>query len=146
MATQKPSMCERRMSNSSTLDWRAIIIACLVSLVGLVVIGFVWGIIGFALYATAGEEGIDTISQGIFGNVIGIFLSLIPIVIGAVYLTRCVSDEIGKHCLVFGVVSLALTVALALAYEDFGFAWNDIVYYLAIVPTALLGQFIGERI
>ncbi len=38
------------------------------------------------------------------------FLSLIHIVIGAAaYLSRSVSDETQKHCLVFGGILLALT-------------------------------------
>jgi hypothetical protein len=45
---------------------------------------------------------------------------------------------------VFGVVILVLNVALAFAFGEFGFTWDQIVYYVAIVPAALLGSVMGS--
>lgn len=125
------------MNDSRTIEWRVIAVAYAISFVAGIVIGGAWGILAFLVASLSSEVVVGVLSSPL-GYILGFVVSLIPVVVGAVYLVRSVDHAESKHCIVFGGVSLALLFAMGLIVGELTFAWHDILYYVAVIPTALI--------
>ncbi len=119
--------------------------ACAIFLSGVLVVAMLWVVLGMTLYAIAGEPGLDAVSDTVLLSVLGCLLLLLPVFVGAWRLSRTVDTQAHRHCLVFGFVALALIGLPALMSGRLSISWQATPYYVAIVPTALLGGLIGRR-
>jgi hypothetical protein len=127
------------MNAIQDIDWRAIAISNVISLIAGAVIGFGWGIIGLVVFATSGEEGIEVVLSPV-GYIVGFIVSLIPVVIGVNHLLQSVAYDELKHCILFAVVNLIISFLFIFAAGDYDFAWHDILYYASIIPTAMISK------
>ena len=120
-------------------------IAGVIFLVGSALVAVLWGVLGMILYSVAGERGLNAVSETAFGYALGSALLLIPVFAGAAKLSHIVARKPHRHCLVFGFVALGLITLPALMSGQWSVTWQTTPYYVAIVPTALLGGFVGTR-
>ncbi len=142
----------KRMSDSllnyaRLIEWRAIAVACVYTLVAGAVVGFGWGLFGAFLMATGGPyrfaDTVFALEDG--AHIIPFALSLLPEVIGGIYLGRVVRRGVFKHCFILGIISLSLSFVMSLALGDVTVESRDLAYFLAIVPAAVLGGVMGDR-
>ena len=125
------------VSDSKETNWRAIASAFIVTFVLEAVTGGVWGVFGLFLFLSGSEGAVKAVLSPT-GYVVGFVVSLVPVVIGTLFLLRSVSHEQKQHCLLLGIFLVSVSLGLGLATHKLDFAWHDIFYYLAIVPTAMI--------
>ncbi len=139
------TIVDDQLTNAPSLDWRAIGSACLVFLIGCGVVVVVWGLLGLTLFAIAGERGLNWLGDTPLGYALGDLLLLLPVLAGAWKLSRAGVEKAMKHCFVFGCVALVLIGLQGVVSGALCLDWHTTPYYLAVVPTALLGGVLGRR-
>jgi hypothetical protein len=152
MNTRHETMADEPTSTGPKgLDWRAIMIAGLVFLIGTFIVAIVWLVLGLTLFAIAGTRGLDAVSETPFGYVLGTVLLLVPVLVGGLKVSQIIAQETDsakdsyRHCLVFGLLALTLIGLPALMSGLDSFNWQTTPFYVAIIPTALLGGWLGTR-
>lgn len=130
-----------------SIQWRAIMAACLISLVVTTLTGVGFGMVGAALAMFRGPHAFDGLNfQANSVQIAGFALSLLPNAIAGFNLAHVVERDLFKHCVVFGAITLALSILSALGSNDFAPNWRAVVYHLSIVPAVLCGGVIGDRL
>ncbi len=130
-------------TDTSRLDGRAMARAGIVTLLAFGVVILAWLALGILLFAVAGDRGLDAVSRSQTGQIAAHVLLLLPILAGAWRLSREVEYQLARHCLVFGVVAAGLIVLPAILSGGINGSWWTLLYYAAIIPTALAGGAIG---
>jgi hypothetical protein len=125
------------MLDRNEIDWGAIAQATLVTMIAWAVLGGLWGMMGAWVFLMKGMDADDGI-HSTAAHVSGFLYSLVPVVIGTKFLIWCVHHDQTRHCLCLGFALAG--VSLAFGCVERSFAWHDILYYLAIVPTALITE------
>jgi len=151
---RKPRLTRRRRTRdaltilTTAIDWRAIGVACVTTFISGLLIGIGWGLFGVFLVATGGpyrlEAAVDALDEGAY--IIPFCLGLLPELFGGIYLGRVVRYGVFRHCVMLGVISLGIDFAFSMAHGDLAFGSPEIDHLLAVIPAALLGGIIGDRL
>ena len=140
-------MADSLMNSVRRIEWQAIGVACVHTLVAGAVVGSGWGLLGVFIMASSGPyrfaDTVDALEDGAY--IVPFALSLLPEVIGGIYLGRVVRCGVFKHCFTLGVISLALSFVLSLGLDNFAFESLEVTYYLAVIPAVVLGGVMGDQ-
>jgi hypothetical protein len=130
-----------------SIQWRAIMAACLISLFVTTLIGVGFGMIGATLAMFRGPHTFDGLNfQADSVQIAGFALSLLPKATAGLYLAHVVERNLLRHCVVFGAITLALAVLSSLGSEELAMSWRAVAYHLSIIPAVLCGGVIGDRL
>ena len=123
------------MLDRKETDWRAIVLATLVSVFMSAVVGGLWGLSVASVFLAKGMDAVEAVDTTA-ARISGFLISLVPIVLGTRCLIGLVFRDQKRHCLLFGFLFTGITIPFGIAEQSL--AWHDILYYLAIVPTTFL--------
>jgi len=101
------------------------------------VLGFAWGLAGFTAFMTAADSA-DAFYESRLAAVAGFVIGLIPVVIGAAFLTRTVSQRPYKHVAIFGGLNLLVAVFSIPFFPEDPTTMSDVVYFIVLVPVGLV--------
>lgn len=119
------------------IEWRPVLIAFVISVLAGAALGFAWGIVGFAAFFAA-RDFAATFYESPFATIAGFMVGLIPIVVGAIYLTRSVTRHPYEHAAIFGGLNALLAILLIPFFQDELTTILDAVYFVIVVPVALV--------
>lgn len=125
------------MTDANDIDWRAIAVAAVATTVLEFVSGGALGIFGIAIFFSGGEGTLNAVLSP-SGYLAGFVVSLFPVVIGTLFLARSVDHNQRQHALYFGIVLAGVALGFWFCTSKLEFKWHDLLYLLAIVPTAMI--------
>jgi hypothetical protein len=120
-----------------TIEWRPVLVAFVISVIAGAAFGFAWGIVGFTAFMTAADSA-DAFYESTLAAMAGFAVGLIPVVIGAAYLTRAVIQQPYKHVAIFGGLNVLMAILFIPFFPDDPTTMSDGVYFIVLVPVALV--------
>lgn len=118
------------------IEWRPLVKAIVISIIAGLILGAVWGLIGFTAYVSS-PESTTKFYESVFVTIVGFLLGLIPIAAGSWYLARAVRRHLYKHAVLFGGLHVLMTGLFIAFFPILPSSTSDLLYCLAVVPTAL---------
>lgn len=98
--------------------------------------------------AYSARVGGDVNMDGPIVTALSLHLQAASVFVGALYLVHRVSNDVRRHCLIYGkavlLFSLAFTFAIAFITGDF-ISWIAVVNLIIIIPSALFAQVISRK-
>lgn len=130
--------------NVALLNWRAIIVATAICFGVGCVIGFAWGVMAFAIVATASpsvENPVDHPAWPVAGFIVG----LMPSIVGAAYLGRQLKSKWWMHGIAYAILNFLISVTFMLIPFEEGTSLAEIGYSLLLIPISVATVFYAAR-
>lgn len=112
------------------------LIAFAISLLAGMALGFLFVLVGFAAY-TAAPDSANAFYDSPLAALVGFVVGLIPVVIGAVFLTRTVRLRPYLHVTLFGILNVLIAAVSIPFFPDDPITTSDVAYLLVLVPVSL---------
>jgi hypothetical protein len=126
------------------LNWRAIIVATAICFGVGCAIGIAWGVIAFAIVATASpsvENPVDHLVWPVAGFIVG----LLPSIVGAAYLERQLESKWWMHGAAYAILNFLISVTFMLIPTEEGTSLAEIGYSLLLIPVSIATVYYAAR-